>query len=67
MRRRFLGERAAHTPPLPGSDTMAFIDVGSTRERVYGRAKQGAEYGRFQGIRPLHPLLARICAPHSRA
>ncbi|MER5917682.1 hypothetical protein ABT124_47125 [Streptomyces sp. NPDC001982] len=40
-----------------------FIDVDSTRQRVYGRTKQGAEYGRFKGIRT---LLATICTPTSR-
>ncbi|MCX4594637.1 IS1380 family transposase [Streptomyces sp. NBC_01549] len=63
---RFLGALAAHTPLLPGADAMAFIDVDSTHKRVYGRAKQGAEYGRFKGIRTLHPLLATICTPGSR-
>ncbi|MEU9625177.1 IS1380 family transposase [Streptomyces sp. NPDC048155] len=66
VHRRFLGQLAAHTPLLPSSGTTAFIDVDSTHKRVYGRAKQGAEYGRFKGIRTLHPLLATICTPHSR-
>ncbi|WP_224281738.1 IS1380 family transposase [Streptomyces sp. LS1784] len=66
VHRRFLAESAEHTPLLPGTREMAFIDVDSTHKRVYGRAKQGAEYGRFKGIRTLHPLLATICTPHSR-
>lgn len=66
VHRRFLGALAAHTPLLPGADEKAFIDVDSTHKRVYGRIKQGAEYGRFKGIRTLHPLLATICTPHSR-
>ncbi|GAA3373796.1 IS1380-like element ISMsm11 family transposase [Streptomyces sannanensis] len=66
VHRGFLAELATHTPLLPGSDAMAFIDVDSTHKRVYGRAKQGAEYGRFKGIRTLHPLLATICTPQSR-
>jgi len=66
VHRRFLAELAAQTPLLPGAGAMAFIDVDSTHKRVYGRAKQGAEYGRFKGIRTLHPLLATICTPHSR-
>ncbi|MFJ1551820.1 IS1380 family transposase [Streptomyces sp. NPDC088246] len=66
VHRQFLGELAAHTPLLTGSGEKAFIDVDSTHKRVYGRAKQGAEYGRFKGIRTLHPLLATICTPHSR-
>ncbi|MFJ1551831.1 IS1380 family transposase, partial [Streptomyces sp. NPDC088246] len=51
VHRRFLAAPAAHTPLLPGSGEKAFIDVDSTHKRVYGRAKQGAEYGRFKGIR----------------
>ncbi|MFI9042673.1 IS1380 family transposase [Streptomyces sp. NPDC053726] len=66
VHRRFLGELAVHTPLLPGAGQMAFIDVDSTHKRVYGRTKQGAEYGRFKGIRTLHPLLATVCTPHSR-
>jgi Transposase DDE domain group 1 len=50
---------------LPGAGERAFIDVDSTHKRVYGRTKQGAEYGRFTGIRTLHPLLATICTPRS--
>jgi hypothetical protein len=66
VQRRFLTNLAAHTPLLPGADVMAFIDVDSTHKRVYGQAKQGAEYGRFKGIRTLHPLLATICTPTAR-
>jgi hypothetical protein len=66
VHRRFLANLAAHTPLLPGAQMMAFIDVDSTHKRVYGRAKQGAEYGRFKGIRTLHPLLATICTPTGR-
>lgn len=66
VHRRFLAELATHTPLLPGADEVAFVDVDSTHKRVYGRAKQGAEYGRFKGIRTLHPLLATVCTPHSR-
>ncbi|GAA3367867.1 IS1380-like element ISMsm11 family transposase [Streptomyces sannanensis] len=66
VHRRFLAALATHTPLLPGSGEKAFIDVDSTHKRVYGRAKQGAEYGRFKGVRTLHPLLATICTPRSR-
>ncbi|MFJ8745315.1 transposase [Embleya sp. NPDC127516] len=66
VHRRFLAELAAHTPLLPGAGEKAFIDVDSTHKRVYSRTEQGAEYGRFKGIRTLHPLLATICTPHSR-
>jgi hypothetical protein len=66
VHRQFLVSLAAHTPLLPGAGATAFIDVDSTHKRVYGRTKQGAEYGRFKGIRTLHPLLATICTPNSR-
>ncbi|QDL69781.1 IS1380 family transposase [Streptomyces malaysiensis subsp. malaysiensis] len=66
VHRRFLAALAAHTPLLPGAGEKAFIDVDSTHKRVYGRTKQGAECGRFKGIRTLHPLLATICTPNSR-
>jgi hypothetical protein len=66
VHRRFLAALAAHAPLLPGSREKAFIDVDSTHKRVYGRTKQGAEYGRFKGVRTLHPLLATICTPTSR-
>ncbi|MFF1569935.1 IS1380 family transposase [Streptomyces sp. NPDC058293] len=66
VHRRFLAELAAHTPLLPGAGEVAFVDVDSTHKRVYGRTKQGAEYGRFKGIRTLHPLLATVCTPQSR-
>jgi hypothetical protein len=66
VHRRFLGALAARTPLLPGADEKAFIDVDSTHKRVYGRTKQGAEYGRFKGMRTLHPLLATLCTPRSR-
>ncbi|WP_093705264.1 IS1380 family transposase, partial [Streptomyces sp. MnatMP-M27] len=66
VHRRFLATLAAHTPLLPGSGEKAFIDVDSTHKRVYGRTKQGAQYGRFKGVRTLHPLLATICTPTSR-
>ncbi|MDT0318526.1 IS1380 family transposase [Streptomyces millisiae] len=66
VHRRFLAELAARTPLLPGADAVAFVDVDSTHKRVFGPAKQGAQVGRFKGIRTLHPLLATICTPISR-
>lgn len=66
VHRKFLAELTAHAPLLPGSGSKAFIDVDSTHKRVYGRTKQGAEYGRFKGIRTLHPLIATLCTPTSR-
>lgn len=66
VHRKFLGELAAHTPLLPSAGQVAFIDIDSTHKRVYGRAKHGAQYGRFRGVRTLHPLLATICTPTAR-
>jgi hypothetical protein len=66
VHRQFLAALTAHAPLLPGASEKAFIDVDSTHKRVYGRTKQGAEYGRFKGVRTLHPLLATICTPNSR-
>ena len=64
--RRFLAELAAHTPLLPDAAQVAFIDIDSTHKRVFGPAKQGAQVGRFKGIRTLHPLLATVCTPTAR-
>jgi transposase InsO family protein len=66
VHRKFLGELAAHAPLLPGADQLAFVDIDPTHRRVYGRAKQGAQIGRFKGIRTLHPLLSTISAPSAR-
>jgi hypothetical protein len=66
VHRKFLAALAAHAPLLPGAGQLAFIDIDSTHKRVYGRTKQGAQYGRFKGIRTLHPLLATICTPLAR-
>ncbi|MGW1090198.1 hypothetical protein ACWD4L_28810 [Streptomyces sp. NPDC002596] len=35
VHRRFLAALAAHTPLLPGSDELAFIDVDSCAARKY--------------------------------
>ena len=51
-----------HAPLLPGADSYAFLDVDSTISRVYGHAKQGADYG-YTRVRGLHPLLATLSTP----
>jgi hypothetical protein len=51
-----------HAPLLPGADSYAFLDVDSTISRVYGYAKQGADYG-YTRVRGLHPLLATLSTP----
>jgi Transposase DDE domain group 1 len=67
VHRAFLAELAAATKLLPGADQVTFVDIDPSHVRVYGRAKQGAEYGRLKGKRTLHPLIATIsttwCAP----
>ncbi len=66
VHRDFLARLARSTPLLPGADQVAFIDIDPTHRRVYGRSKQGAEIGRFKGIRTLHPILATISTPVAR-
>jgi hypothetical protein len=52
----------SNAPLLPGADQYAFLDVDSTINRVYGYAKQGADYG-YTKVRGLHPLLATLSTP----
>jgi hypothetical protein len=49
---------ATRTPLLPGADRVAFIDGDPTHKRVYGRPKQGAQIGRFKGVRPFFATLS---------
>jgi hypothetical protein len=54
---------------LPGRETLAFIDIDSTQERVYGYQKEGAGFGhaKVQGksllLKGLNPLLSVISTP----
>jgi hypothetical protein len=57
---------ASSAPLLPGADQYAFLDVDSTINRVYGYAKQGADYG-YTKVRGLHPLLATVSTPIAAA
>ncbi|GGU52736.1 hypothetical protein GCM10010211_16520 [Streptomyces albospinus] len=50
---------------MPTRSRVAFIDIDSTHKRVFGRTEQGAQVGRFKGVRTLHPLLAAVCTPTS--
>jgi len=43
--RALLTDLARRAPPLPGRDTVAFVDMDSMQKRVYGRQKQGAAFG----------------------
>jgi hypothetical protein len=67
VHRRLLARLAAAVDLLPGAARMTFVDIDPSHVRVYGRAKQGAQYGRLKGKRTLHPLLCTIstarCAP----
>jgi hypothetical protein len=67
VHRGVLAELAAMTDLLPGADDGVLVDIDPSHVRVYGRAKQGAEYGRLKGKRTLHPLISTIsttrCAP----
>ena len=45
VHREFLTALAGQAPLLPGAETLTFIDIDSTQERVYGYAKQGAAFG----------------------
>ena len=51
-----------NAPLLAGADSYAFLDVDSTINRVYGYAKQGADFG-YTRVRGLHPLLATLSTP----
>ncbi|MEW1914518.1 IS1380 family transposase [Kitasatospora sp. NPDC085895] len=66
VHRDFLARLAARTPLLPGVGQVAFVDIDPTHRRVFGRAKQGAEVGRFKGVRTLHPILATLSTPLAR-
>ncbi|PYC64279.1 IS1380 family transposase [Streptomyces tateyamensis] len=66
VHRDFLARLARATPLLPGLEQVAFVDIDPTHRRVYGRAKQGAEVGRFKGVRTLHPILATLSTPLAR-
>ena len=67
--RNLLAGRARRTPLLPGADQLAFTDIDSIQQRVYGHAKQGAAFGhtKIQGkhllVRGLNVLAATISTP----
>src|SRR5258705_3376136 len=67
--RRLLAQLAAPAPLLPGGRVLAFIDMDSMQNRVYGHAKDGAGFGhtKIQGksltIRGLNALAAVISTP----
>jgi hypothetical protein len=60
---------AADPRLLPGREVLAFIDIDSTQERVYGYQKEGAAFGhaKVQGksllLKGLSPLISVISTP----
>jgi hypothetical protein len=67
--RGLLTALAADSRLLPGRETLAFIDIDSTQERVYGYQKEGAAFGhaKVQGktllLKGLNPLISVISTP----
>lgn len=73
VHREFLTALAGQAPLLPGAETLTWIDIDPTQQRVYGYAKQGAAFGhaRVQGkslhLKGLNPALPpRPSAPPAR-
>ncbi len=64
--RRSLIALAKRVNLLPGADQVVFVDLDSTHRQVYGYAKQGAQHGRLQGKKTLHPLIATASTPIAR-
>lgn len=60
--RRFLPRLAAHTPLLPGADTVAHLDLDDTIKPVHGYAKQGVGYG-YNKVKGLNALIATLSTP----
>jgi hypothetical protein len=65
VHRGFLAALTAVTDLLPGAADGVLVDIDPSHVRVYGRAKQGAQYGRLTGKRTLHPLLSTISTKRS--
>jgi hypothetical protein len=67
--RELLAELARLAPLLPGADQLAFVDIDSMQDRVYGHKKQGAALGhaRICGktvlVRGLNALAVTISTP----
>jgi hypothetical protein len=69
--RKLTAALAADPRLLPGKETLAFIDLDSAQERVYGYQKEGAGFGhaKVQGksllLKGLNPLISVISTPLS--
>ena len=59
---RFAAALAAHTPVLPGRETVCFVDVDDTVKATYGYQKEGAGYG-YSKVKGLNALIATMCTP----
>ncbi|MFF3877687.1 IS1380 family transposase [Streptomyces sp. NPDC001978] len=64
LARRFLPALAAHTPLLPGAETVAHVDIDDTIRRTYGYAKQSAGYG-YSKVKGLNALLGIVSTPQA--
>ena len=70
--RDFLVSLCRIAPMLPGAETLAFADIDSTQNRVYGYQKQGAKYGhtKIAGksvlVKGLNVLAGVVSTPLSR-
>ncbi|PZG77610.1 hypothetical protein C1I97_36795 [Streptomyces sp. NTH33] len=62
MARRLLPRLAAHTPLLPGTGQVAYVDIDDTIRRTYGYAKQGAGYG-YSKVKGLNALIGTVSTP----
>lgn len=60
--RRFLPRLTAHTPLLPGAETVAYLDLDDTIKPTCGYAKQGVGYG-YNKVKGLNALIATLSTP----
>jgi hypothetical protein len=66
VHRGFLAELAAATDLLPGAGDGVLVDIDPSHVRVYGRAKQGTQYGRLKGKRRCTRCCQRSARPDAR-
>jgi hypothetical protein len=62
VHKQILIELATSTNLLPGSDSVAFVDLDSTHRQVYGYTKQGAENGRLRGSPDRPGVFVTVCS-----
>ena len=72
VHRELLVSLCRTAPLLPGADVLAFVDIDSTQNRVYGYQKQGAKFGhtKIAGksvlVKGLNILAGVVSTPLSR-